>query len=148
MTSPVLTLPEAREQVRELATLFHAPAQQVRSVQPKLPGQEEDLIAIAAQVIRKADDLLANLAPLPHPPLEPPNDELATLHTLTLGLRDAAFVLMQEVNPDQAWFWTRSWQSGEREADADYTSGRFHSYDSTDDFLAPLKRVGSNPHPR
>jgi hypothetical protein len=49
---------------------------------------------------------------------------------------------MQEVNPDQAWFWTRSWQAGEREADADYAAGRFHSYDSTDAFLAALEARG------
>jgi hypothetical protein len=139
MSTPALTLPEAREQVRELATLFHAPAQHARGARTHLPGQDRDLIGIAAHVIRKADDLLESLMPLLQTAPETIQDELTTLQALTQALRDAAFLLMQKVNPDQAWFWTRSWQAGEREADADYAAGRFRAHDSTEAFLAALE---------
>lgn len=34
------------------------------------------------------------------------------------------------VDKEQAWFWTRRWQEGEREANDDIRSGRVHSFDS------------------
>lgn len=38
----------------------------------------------------------------------------------------------------QAWFWTKSWQKREQEADADIAAGRVTSYDDVDSFLADL----------
>lgn len=40
---------------------------------------------------------------------------------------------------DQRWFWTKEWQSGERQVDADMAAGRFTEYDNMDDFLEDLK---------
>lgn len=39
-------------------------------------------------------------------------------------------------DPEQAWFWTAEWQSGEREASEDIAAGRVESFDSAQDFLA------------
>src|SRR3990172_11455007 len=32
------------------------------------------------------------------------------------------------IDKDQAWFWTKRWQEGEREAEADIRAGRVHSF--------------------
>jgi len=41
-------------------------------------------------------------------------------------------------NPDQAWFWSRSWQAKEAEADAAIEAGRIASFDNGEDFLSDL----------
>jgi hypothetical protein len=40
----------------------------------------------------------------------------------------------------QAWFWESSWQTREREADADLTAGRVIRHSSSDEFLTALDR--------
>ena len=42
------------------------------------------------------------------------------------------------IEPDQAWFWTKRWQTMEREADEDVTAGRVREFDSVDDLIADL----------
>lgn len=42
------------------------------------------------------------------------------------------------VDSDQAWFWTRAWQTGERQASSDITHGRMTTFDSGEDFLNSL----------
>lgn len=71
-------------------------------------------------------------------PTEHEADEITRLRLLTQTLRMTAFLLMREVNPEQAWFWTEDWQAGEREADQDIAAGRTTFHESTDDFLAAL----------
>jgi len=39
---------------------------------------------------------------------------------------------------DQAWFWTESWQRGEREADEDLRAGRFERHVDDETFLKAL----------
>jgi hypothetical protein len=56
---------------------------------------------------------------------------------------DGAAVLLEEItagriDADQAWFWTREWQTKEREADADRLAGRATGYDSDEELLAAL----------
>jgi len=56
---------------------------------------------------------------------------------------DGAAILLREVtdgqiDPEQAWFWTREWQQREREADKDLASGRVTRFESDEDFLAAL----------
>ncbi len=46
------------------------------------------------------------------------------------------------VDRTQAWFWTDEWQRREREADADYATGRYRVHDSTEDFIASLRSRG------
>lgn len=45
------------------------------------------------------------------------------------------------IDPDQAWFWTKEWQEGEREADADIAAGRGRIFMSDEEFQAALDEV-------
>ena len=40
------------------------------------------------------------------------------------------------VPADQAWFWTKSWQAGEREASEDIKHGRVRTFKDSESFLA------------
>ncbi len=54
-------------------------------------------------------------------------------------LTDTVFAATYELtDSEQAWFWTREWQTKEREADEDIAAGRVTRYDSDDEFLAAL----------
>jgi hypothetical protein len=41
-------------------------------------------------------------------------------------------------NRDQAYFWTKEWQEGERASEADYAAGRYEEFDNMDDLSAWL----------
>ncbi|MBI4232887.1 MAG: AbrB/MazE/SpoVT family DNA-binding domain-containing protein [Chloroflexi bacterium] len=59
-------------------------------------------------------------------------------------VRDGEIVLRVKklVDKEQAWFWTRRWQEGEREAEEDIRAGRVHSFDNAKEAIAFLhKRV-------
>lgn len=45
---------------------------------------------------------------------------------------------MKMIPAEQAWFWTESWQQGEREASDDIVAGRGESFDSSEAFLKSL----------
>lgn len=51
------------------------------------------------------------------------------------------------IDATQAWFWTREWQQGEREADADLVAGRGETFNSDEEFLDAL-RVRAKPAAR
>ncbi len=40
---------------------------------------------------------------------------------------------------DQAWFWTKEWQAGEQEAEADLAAGRYQSFDTMDELIEDLE---------
>lgn len=42
------------------------------------------------------------------------------------------------IDVTQAWFWTTSWQRGERKASEDIAAGRVKNYKASDDFLNAL----------
>lgn len=42
------------------------------------------------------------------------------------------------IDADQTWFWTDTWQAGEREASADIAAGRTRRFESGQDFLKTL----------
>ena len=42
------------------------------------------------------------------------------------------------IDASQAWFWTPSWQAGEREAEDDIAARRVTTHGSADDFLDSL----------
>jgi hypothetical protein len=42
------------------------------------------------------------------------------------------------VDKSQAYFWTRRWQEGEREADKDIEAGRVKTFDSVDELIKDL----------
>ena len=54
---------------------------------------------------------------------------------------DGTIVMTPQVVVDasQAWFWTKRWQTVEKEADEDYAAGRYKSYDNFEDFIAGLE---------
>jgi hypothetical protein len=59
------------------------------------------------------------------------------------GAVDGAAVLLGEIStgridPEQAWFWTREWQTKEHQADNDLAAGRASSYETDEEFLAAL----------
>jgi len=49
-------------------------------------------------------------------------------------------VPMKLVPAEQAWFWTKEWQEGEKEAEEDKASGRVKSFDNVDDLLEDLDK--------
>lgn len=46
---------------------------------------------------------------------------------------------LKMIPADQAWFWTDSWQKGEREASADIAAGRVETFKDDDAFLDFIK---------
>lgn len=44
------------------------------------------------------------------------------------------------VDKEQAWFWTKRWQEGERETEGDIRAGRVHRFDNVDEAIAFLHR--------
>lgn len=45
------------------------------------------------------------------------------------------------VPADQQWFWTKRWQTREREADAHVTAGEVTTHGSAEDFMAHLEKL-------
>ena len=45
------------------------------------------------------------------------------------------------IDSTQAWFWTPSWQAGEREADADRVAGRVETFESGDSLVEGLRSI-------
>ena len=99
------SLPEARERVGTLQDVF------VSNEDGDL--SEDQVLDIAATLIGRADDLLAHL------PTNPSEDlrETTALRVLTETLRKTAFLLMQEADPESAWYWTPENQARIREED-------------------------------
>lgn len=56
-----------------------------------------------------------------------------------------------ELRPDeprlasQAWFWTEEWQAGEREVDEQVARGEVRDFASTEDLMAYLRGITSEP---
>lgn len=73
---------------------------------------------------------------------ELPEDIVARLdrgNPITLVIiREEGRLVLQEIDPEQAWFWTLEWQAKEREADEDLAAGRFTRYERDEEFLAAL----------
>ena len=57
-------------------------------------------------------------------------------------VKDGEIVLRVKklVDKEQAWFWTRRWQEGEREAEEDIRAGRIHSFDSAKEAITLLHK--------
>ena len=65
---------------------------------------------------------------------------------LAVGVENGSIVLTpQEIDPDQAWFWTEEWQEGEREADEDIRQGRVSGpFETADELIGHLRDEGSH----
>jgi AbrB family looped-hinge helix DNA binding protein len=51
----------------------------------------------------------------------------------------AILVPKRLVDKSQAYFWTKKWQEGEREADEDIKAGRVKVFDSAEDLIKDLE---------
>ena len=56
---------------------------------------------------------------------------------------DEKAVLMPKklVDKNQAYFWTKRWQEGEREADEDIRAGRVRAFNSVEELVEDLEQV-------
>ena len=52
------------------------------------------------------------------------------------------------IDATQAWFWSPTWQAGEREADADRAAGRVETFASGDALVAGLQSIAKPVRPR
>jgi len=52
----------------------------------------------------------------------------------------AVLVPKKLVDKSQAYFWSRKWQEGEREADEDIKAGRVKTFDSVEELIGDLDR--------
>jgi len=61
---------------------------------------------------------------------------------IEIDVEDEKAVLMPKklVDKSQAYFWTRQWQEGEREADEDIKAGRVKTFDSVDELIQDLEQ--------
>jgi hypothetical protein len=50
-------------------------------------------------------------------------------------------IIKGPIDPEQAWFWTPEWQSGEREAGTEIAEGSGVVFHSTDEFIAHLESL-------
>jgi AbrB family looped-hinge helix DNA binding protein len=75
--------------------------------------------------------------------LDEGDDLLVTVEDGRVVLTPAALIPR-----DQQWFWTEQWQSGEREASADYAAGRTRRYDDGEQFLADLEHGADSSRSR
>ena len=57
-----------------------------------------------------------------------------------IDVEDERAVLIPKklVDKNQAYFWTRKWQEGERAADEDIKAGRVKTFDSADELIKDL----------
>lgn len=44
------------------------------------------------------------------------------------------------VDAEQAWFWSKEWQEGEREAEADLKAGRVKKFNSVEELIKDLDK--------
>ena len=52
--------------------------------------------------------------------------------------------LINEVYLNQAYYWTKHWQQGEKEADKDIAEGKFDTFSSVEDAIGHLHSLGSD----
>lgn len=66
---------------------------------------------------------------------------------LEAELTDEGILLRPQrvIDADQAWFWTREWQEGEREADENISAGRLTTFESSEEFLTALAKLAKRP---
>jgi hypothetical protein len=87
-----------------------------------------------AETIRWADATTEQLAGLP----EADAAECDRVLTVVRAVRAQALAVMQQINPDQAWFWTEEWQAGEREVDRNIVAGELLTFATDEEFTAYL----------
>src|SRR4030043_474689 len=63
-----------------------------------------------------------------------------------VNVRDGEIVLRVKklVDKEQAWFWTKRWQEGEKEADEDIKAGRVYQFPDAKPAIAALDEGAKN----
>lgn len=132
VVAPAFSLPIAQEQAAALLGLQNQVA--ATMLQGTAPAS---LINLAAEVIRRADDLRAQLRE--SAPAESP--VITGLQLFAQAARMYGFLLMRDLNPEQIWYWTEEWQAGERAADAQIAHGEGTVYANEDELAAAFAAV-------
>jgi AbrB family looped-hinge helix DNA binding protein len=59
---------------------------------------------------------------------------------LDVKVKDGEIVLRVKklIDKDQAWFWTKRWQEGEKQAAEDIKAGRMHTFENMEEAIAHL----------
>ncbi len=67
---------------------------------------------------------------------------------MDVQVRDGEIVLKVKklVDKEQAWFWTKRWQQGEREAEEDIRSGRVHRFEHAEEAITALHEKARETH--
>jgi AbrB family looped-hinge helix DNA binding protein len=62
-------------------------------------------------------------------------------------VRDREIVLKVKklIDKEQAWFWTKRWQEGEKEAEADIKAGRVYAFNDADSAVTALHKEVPKP---
>ena len=63
-----------------------------------------------------------------------------------VGFKDNIIFLkpVKTIDRDEAWFWTKEWQAGERKIDEDIKAGRYEIYDTPEEFFKSLRDIRKN----
>jgi len=127
MSRPAPSLPEA------FATLAERAAEiDVARFYDGTDLKGETYLLLGA-LIRAADVLLE------HRVVDPSDDPLVfDFMRMARGLRNMAYAVLAEANPEQAWFWTEEWQARERAVEANIATGDLIHFESDDALLAEL----------
>lgn len=107
MTPVTYSLPEAQQAQQHLEEL-----REIVAASEHTTLCEDQVLDMATSLLRHADDLLAHL-----PATDGETREATTLRVLTQTVRTTAFLLVQEIAPEQAWYWTTENQARTRAAD-------------------------------
>lgn len=62
---------------------------------------------------------------------------------MDVEVRDSEIVMKVKklIDKDQAWFWTKRWQEGEKAADKDIKAGRVYEFPDADSAIASLDQA-------
>jgi AbrB family looped-hinge helix DNA binding protein len=62
-------------------------------------------------------------------------------------VRDKAIIMKVKklVDKEQAWFWSRRWQEGEKEAEEDIMAGRVYDFHDADSAIVALHKAVKKP---
>ena len=67
-----------------------------------------------------------------------------------IKVRDGEIVLRAKkvIDKDQAWFWSRRWQAGERQAEEDIRAGRVQKFNDSNEAIGFLHKQTTKKSPK
>ncbi len=90
--------------------------------------------------IGQHDETLNNLITLPASVRKELGIEEGDLIEIEVIDEKAMLMPKRLVDKSQAYFWTRRWQEGEKEADEDIRAGRVKTFDSVEELIRDLEQ--------